>query len=332
MVELVIGAAAALGMVAVAAWVVRPGGMLRTLRLPRATKQWIDLAEQDKAPKGRNDTVPREDTAAMEQSKFIFHDMLQNLSDSVESFHAENSKYGNALVRHRTAITKARTIAGIRELERLMLAELEGIQAANTRYRHQLDEANAKMKAQQEKLEKLQSDAGIDFLTGIPNRRSLNNRVAEELTRVKRYGGKFSLIILDVDDFKRVNDLYGHLAGDRVLRAMAQLLEGQKRASDFLARFGGEEFVLLLPETDVDRARVPAENTRKEMEQSTFRCNGHSVRITVSAGVGETLPEKDTPETLFARVDAALYSAKESGRNRVAVAPIPPQPGGESSE
>ena len=143
------------------------------------------------------------------------------------------------------------------------------------------------------------------------------------MSRAERYGNTFSLIVFDIDHFKAINDKHGHAGGDRILRAIAHLLNDHKRSSDFLARFGGEEFVLLLPETTLESAQRLAEKTRERVNASNFRFQKEKVRVTLSAGVGELHPGRDTAEALFERVDAALYLAKQEGRNRVHVAETP---------
>ncbi len=264
------------------------------------------------------DTVPlASGSAVLEQSKLAVHALLQEVSESVDTLTGDSSKYGHSLDAHRTAIRKVKTVANLQELERTLLSEIDAIQGANAQYQCQLDSANDKVKMQQKELERLQTDANIDFLTKIPNRRTFDKRLAEEMSRAKRYEGIFAMIVVDVDHFKCVNDRYGHLAGDRILRAIAQLLDENKRESDFLARFGGEEFVLLLPETSTEQAIILAENIRKKLERSKFRFEKKVIRVTISAGVGEIVPKNDKPVSLFARVDAALYRAKEGGRNRV---------------
>jgi diguanylate cyclase len=276
--------------------------------------------ESGAAPDG---VIPAREAAAWEQSKLVVHALLQDLSEGVEALHADSSKYGNSLDHHRTAIKKTMTIASIHELERVMLSELDEMRAANNHYRQQLDRANAKLKAQQQELDRLHADAKTDFLTKVPNRRMFDSRLNEELSRAKRYGNIFSLVLIDIDHFKQVNDVHGHLTGDRVLRAVAHVLDEHRRESDFLARYGGEEFVLLLPETSADSARTLAETVRRNVERTKFRCEETTVRLTVSIGVCEVAPATDTAQSLFARVDAALYGAKERGRNRVEVALAP---------
>lgn len=278
-----------------------------------------DLGTAEKPPPNGNGSAPESDAAAIERSKLVIHALLQNVAENVTSLIAQSNRYDSSLEGHRAAIQKAMTIAGIQKLERVMLGELDQVIAANGKYRTQLKEANDRLQAQQEELERLHSDMGQDFLTKIPNRRAFDERLAEELERARRYGHPLSLVVIDVDHFKRVNDVFGHLAGDRILRALAQILDENKRSSDFLARYGGEEFVIILPETPSDRARVLAEKTRLKVQHSVFRYETNAINITISLGVGGLLPD-DTTETLFARVDAALYLAKQNGRNRVEAA------------
>lgn len=292
------------------------------VRSRRTTNISAELKTRLKAAgaKDEGDETPQEDGAAeLDQVRLIVHGLLQGVSDSIESLLNDSTKYGDSLDEHEAALTRSRTIDGIRELEAVMLAGLSQMQSANQHYRSQLDEANTKARAQQEELERLQTDVGIDYLTKIPNRRSFVEKISEEMERAKRYKTKFTLVVLDLDHFKTVNDKYGHLAGDRILRAVANLLDHQRRSTDFLARFGGEEFALILPETTQERAWVLAEKTRRKVEQSRFRYEEHPIHITISMGVGEVHGEEDTPELLFERVDQALYRAKHLGRNRVEV-------------
>lgn len=166
-----------------------------------------------------------------------------------------------------------------------------------------------------------------DVLTGWNNRRYLQLRLVEELARARRDRGRLVCLMLDVDHFKRVNDTWGHAAGDAVLRELAQRIESQVRASDVAARYGGEEFVVLLPHTDLAAGERLAERIRLAVAAAEFELpSGGSMPITVSigiAGVGptaETTDLKTLGDSLLARADVALYRAKAGGRNRVRVA------------
>lgn len=155
-----------------------------------------------------------------------------------------------------------------------------------------------------------------DPLTGLANRFAYDQQLANEIARYQRYGTSFALCVADIDFFKRINDQYGHLAGDKVLRLMAKVLRSSLRGVDFIARFGGEEFVILMPSTGGESARQAAEKVRKAVEQSPFNFQSRPVHITISIGVAEVVSD-DTAESLFGRADSNLYAAKSNGRNKV---------------
>ena len=167
---------------------------------------------------------------------------------------------------------------------------------------------------------RLQQEAVTDGLTELPNRRQLEDSLAAEVARVDRFGGAFALVIADLDDFKQVNDRYGHLAGDDVLRAFADVLRETVRGMDTAARYGGEEFAVLLRETDVGGGARVAERIRAAMASRAVRTfPGALVTVTASFGVA-AYPASPTEAALLAAADEALYRAKASGKNCVAVA------------
>jgi diguanylate cyclase len=155
----------------------------------------------------------------------------------------------------------------------------------------------------------------IDSLTGAHSRYAYDRRLEEEFQRWQRQSQPLSFAVWDIDHFKRVNDSFGHEAGDRLLRGVADLLGRHKRAEDFLARLGGEEFVLLLPMTPLEAAVAVAEKLRIAIEATAFRHHGEPVSVTISSGLTE-FRAGDTPTTVYERADRAMYQAKEQGRNR----------------
>jgi diguanylate cyclase (GGDEF)-like protein len=159
--------------------------------------------------------------------------------------------------------------------------------------------------------DKLARQASTDPLTGIANRRVFQERVTAEVARAQRYGRHLSLALIDLDNFKAVNDLHGHPAGDRVLVRFAQLLSAHSREDELVARIGGEEFAWLMPETDQHGAYTAAERVRNAFESTPFEIVG---RVTLSAGVGSSEHAGDA-DTLIRDTDRALYWAKDSGRN-----------------
>lgn len=153
-----------------------------------------------------------------------------------------------------------------------------------------------------------------DQLTGLYNRHSLFDMGPKYLSDAKRHKFPVSLVVIDLDHFKNVNDTHGHATGDVVLKSIGQVLKDQCRTEDFVARFGGEEFVMLLSHCDIDFAISKAENLRKEVEAA----QPAGLTITASLGVA-AMEEADDFNTLFEKADKAVYEAKESGRNKVVI-------------
>lgn len=168
---------------------------------------------------------------------------------------------------------------------------------------------------------KLQALASKDELTGVHNRRSLMNLLQKEIDRARRYGSPLSAVMIDVDHFKMFNDNYGHLVGDEILREVAQLIVSNSREIDVIGRYGGEEFTVVLPETDIHQATVYAERVRSSIEQlgRERRRTYPLCHLSISIGVSSLLKGDDDIEGLIHRVDHALYAAKDRGRNRVCV-------------
>lgn len=187
----------------------------------------------------------------------------------------------------------------------------------------QLTEKIAKMECDSERLrshlEETQQQAYKDVLTGVPNRHAYEERLSEEVARARRYNTALCMVVWDVDKFKGINDNYGHAAGDRVLKVIAETLNDSIRETDFLARFGGEEFILLLPGTELESTRQVAEKLRVSIEQTPFHFRDTNVTITVSGGIAQ-LNKDETSNSLFERADKALYKAKENGRNQLQLA------------
>ncbi|MGR9071515.1 MAG: GGDEF domain-containing protein [Gammaproteobacteria bacterium] len=165
------------------------------------------------------------------------------------------------------------------------------------------------------KLKMVQNRALKDPLTHLPNRLAYDDRLITEIARWKRFRTPLSLVILDVDHFKLINDTYGHYSGDKTLSLIARLLLNQCRKTDFIARYGGEEFVMLLPDTGLESALHLANQIRLVIERTGFNSRGQAVRITISCGASE-FGANDSGESVFERADQALYKAKKQGRNR----------------
>ena len=157
--------------------------------------------------------------------------------------------------------------------------------------------------------------AEFDELTGIYNRRKLNNLLTYHINEFKRYIKKFSIIFIDLDDFKKINDTYGHAIGDKVLQKFVQITKDNIRDVDIFARWGGEEFILLLPNTDIDDAYIVSEKIRKSIENYHDNLIGF---FTVSLGVS-SITVDDTEESIVEKADKALYRAKSDGKNKTVI-------------
>ncbi len=156
----------------------------------------------------------------------------------------------------------------------------------------------------------------LDGLTGVHNKRFFLEFLEREVARALRHARPLTLVMLDLDHFKEINDTFGHLAGDAVLKRVAQAIGGRVRRDELLARYGGEEFAVVLPETDLEGALTFAEKVRSEVERAKFSFDGQDIRVTVSVGVS-ILRSGDDSEALIGAADAELYRAKRDGRNRV---------------
>jgi diguanylate cyclase (GGDEF)-like protein len=164
--------------------------------------------------------------------------------------------------------------------------------------------------------------ASIDPLTSLPNRRALDDRLQQEWARFQRHGGPLSLVMADIDNFKRVNDTYGHSVGDHVLQEVGQAIAGQCRLTDLPARYGGEEFAVLMPGESAPDATRMAERCRQAVEAVRVAVGQEVVRVTASFGVADSRGLA-SPEALIESADQALYAAKAAGRNVVRMAEVP---------
>ena len=167
---------------------------------------------------------------------------------------------------------------------------------------------------------KLRYMATHDSLTGLYNRNILKDRLKDEIERAARYEHPLSILMLDIDHFKTINDNYGHHVGDLVLQQFAEIIEGSIRTSDYAARYGGEEFVVTLPETPIAEAKELAERIRKQVAQHPFSIeNEQDIHLTISLGISTFSERCQTGKELLTASDSAMYASKKAGRNQVTV-------------
>jgi diguanylate cyclase (GGDEF)-like protein len=191
--------------------------------------------------------------------------------------------------------------------------ELEAKVAERTRA---LVRANLQLRKAVHKLRKLSRE---DALTGLLNRRMILERATAEWVRWRRYVSAFSIMIIDVDDFKSINDRYGHLAGDQVLKLIANTIKRSIRAVDVVGRLGGEEFVVMMPETSAEGALAASQNILNGIRQVQLRTDDFSIQITVSIGIASVSYDDKNLDSLLQRADVALYAAKRQGKDRAVV-------------
>jgi diguanylate cyclase len=183
-----------------------------------------------------------------------------------------------------------------------------------------LTESRQEVDGLKKSLAEISIEAQRDFLTGLYNRKALDTQIIELMTEAKELKKPICLLVVDVDHFKKFNDTYGHLIGDEVLKMVAKILTQTLKGRDVVARFGGEEFVILLPSTNIGGAMAVAENIRATIAGKELQHRGTGASfgcVTVSIGVSAFRPDEDTSEAWISRADDALYRSKRSGRNRV---------------
>lgn len=234
----------------------------------------------------------------------IFISALSDVLDKVKAFSVGGIDYITKPFDFEEVLVRVKTHLKIRGLQ-TQLEEKTAILEA---------EVARRIKAEEE----LKRLASLDPLTGINNRRTFFELAEIELERAMRYGDSISLVMMDIDHFKEVNDCFGHIAGDQILIIFANLCKNNLRSFDLVARYGGEEFIALLPRTDLQSGKLIADRIRLLIEDKKLICNTNALSITISAGVAELdLSQPVTLPKLIEQADQALYQAKRLGRNRV---------------
>lgn len=267
-----------------------------------------------------------------------FHENLQATSAGYQAAAADAQTLDDDLRQHVSSIHHDVQVSNdLNDLKKLVETRLDGfidsLQNYQEKRAHSESDILARFQALVEhsqqmeneaqqlsaKLEEQRQKALLDPLTGLANRAALTERSELEHARIQRNNSSLLLSILDIDHFKRINDSYGHLAGDKVLKIIAQELSKRLRKTDFIARFGGEEYVILLPETPLAEGRNLIEKLRLAIEACPFHFRGEPVTITFSAGIGQISPQESLDDA-FDRIDQALYAAKKAGRNTIITA------------
>lgn len=322
----------------------RIGDFEETLRADEQDDAWLSVVREVGELAARALTEAQAHARATERFLAELNGRLEELDRHMleegerrEEARSSGQHLGATVDSEMVSLTESvRASESLRELQASVLGSLDRIQAhvrqhldgENARREHAEAEA-ASLRRQMGRLEKDSFDlrrqvattyraAMRDALTGLPNRRAYDQQVAQEFARWKRFGQPLALLVLDVDDFKQVNDTFGHKSGDRALVMIARVLGESRRETDLVARLGGEEFAVLLPGADEADALRIADQMRAAVADCGLHARQQPVRVTVSGGLA-MFKDDDDPGAVFERADAALYKAKRGGKNRVEV-------------
>jgi diguanylate cyclase len=247
-----------------------------------------------------------------------FIDRLGQLSDSTSGYH-------DVLADCASRIAAADHLDQLAGLVQELLVHTEATRDTAARsarelvlLRERVEAANQSMVVLRRELEETSQLVRHDPLTGALNRKGLDEALAREISRMQRMGTRLCVAVLDVDNFKEINDTHGHLVGDEVLRHLTTVLRDTLRANDSVVRYGGEEFVLLLPGIGAEEAQAVVVRLQRELTKRFFLANAHKLLLTFSAGVTDFDAHED-PAQVIERADKAMYAAKHAGKNRVMV-------------
>ena len=246
--------------------------------------------------------------------------VLVELALSMSTVDGVATKSNSTLNKVKATVNSLDLTKGLDVCQKLLVREVDSVLKSNNTLKSELKTAQEELNYQNRIIEKLHTQATTDSLTQIKNRATFDEYLKKSIEDFVNDGDIFSLIICDIDNFKSINDTYGHVIGDRVLESMAVKLKVSMRSGDFISRYGGEEFGVILLKTDLEGAVVVAENMRNAVETTVFNIEGNKMHITVSFGCAE-VAAGDTPDTLIKRADKQLYRAKSDGRNMVCPRP-----------
>jgi diguanylate cyclase len=260
---------------------------------------------------------------SLTEAKNSFKNMLSIFVDRLGYMSESSGNYQLKIGNYAEKLSETDDILQINELLENLMKDTHTMQAEIVRSREALLNQRENVETSQEKIRKLQEELSqlsdavrVDQLTGVLNRRGLDEAIAKEISRAQRGSNLLSVAFLDIDNFKSLNDTYGHNAGDGALQHLAKVMQATVRPTDVVSRFGGEEFVILLPDTDVEQAVTTVKRLQRALTKQFFMSNNEKLLITFSAGVA-LLKAGETETTVLSRADQAMYLAKKSGKNRV---------------
>ncbi len=253
------------------------------------------------------------------ENKELIHQIAQSISHEIESVIGVIEEHQKSLIDRETSVKELRENIEDKTVKGMLtkvIEELQLIRKQNEQLKEKLEESNKQIKKLTKELEETRKEAMTDFLTQVANRASFDRAISDMVQDFYNRNYPFALLMLDIDNFKKINDTYGHQAGDYVLRELARVIKEQLRARDLIARYGGEEFAVLLPGVTFSQAIRIAERIRKAVEKHLFRYEGKDIPVTVSVGLA-VMREGLDETSIVEKADQALYLAKKSGKNCV---------------
>ncbi|PKO57480.1 MAG: GGDEF domain-containing protein, partial [Betaproteobacteria bacterium HGW-Betaproteobacteria-19] len=249
--------------------------------------------------------------------------MLAGFIDRLSDFSAVTGDYQEVLGQGAQRISKAQNIEELSDVVEEILRETHNTRESTkrsgeelSRLREEVDSANQHILRLQRELDETSELVRHDPLTGALNRKGLDEALAREISRMRRLGTALCIGLLDIDNFKQINDAHGHLVGDDALRHLSAIVRETLRPQDAVARYGGEEFLILLPDTELDQANAILVRLQRELTRRFFLANTEHLLITFSAGISRLSHDED-PMIAIDRADKAMYAAKRAGKNRV---------------
>jgi diguanylate cyclase len=288
----------------------------------------IDKATLESLERGLRDLTIKQGVLkkSLDEARDALKQMVSTFVDRLSAMADDTGEYHDRLAGYAVRIERAEDLSELSGLVMEVMQDTRSVQADLARSREELLESRRRVDDYQQQVHKLEGEMALlsdrlheDQLTQLLNRRGLARAFDTEISRSERHGRPMCLAVLDVDDFKQLNDRLGHQAGDLALIHLARIVRRSIRPTDVISRYGGEEFVILLPETTTDAALSVMTRVQRELTKRIFLHNHERVLITFSAGVAQRQPGEGQDE-LIARADRALYHAKQAGKNRVSAA------------
>ena len=244
-------------------------------------------------------------------------ELVLRLTEIIASTDSASGVASERFVQARSALEHLGDVdVDIAEVKHILLSEIDRMVKTNEVLKRQLVKAQTGITSQKEEIDRLKTRAHMDTLTQLSNRAAFDERLQEAFFQWRHFQVAFSLLMMDVDNFKQINDTHGHVQGDRILSEIAEKIKECIRDEDFAARYGGEEFAIVFPDTPAEEALAVGTRIRENVERSVFQAEGNQLRITISGGISQS-GMAFTPQDIIDVADKALYVSKSKGRNRI---------------